>query len=95
MQIDVTNIIIDVIGILVALLIGYVFPWLREKKVLFWVRLAVKAAEKIFKESGLGKEKKEYVIQFLKDHNIAIDEQKIDVMIEAAVQELDNASAET
>ena len=46
------------------------------------------AAEQIFAGSGRGEEKKEYVVQWLKDRGITVDAEKIDAMIEAAVYEL-------
>ncbi len=42
----------------------------------------------IYKEAGQGKLKKEYVIDFLTSKGISITMQELDVLIEAAVKEL-------
>lgn len=46
------------------------------------------AAEQIYTGSGRGEEKKEYVINWLREHGITVDEAKLDALIEAAVYEL-------
>lgn len=53
-----------------------------------YIRIAVRAAEQIFVGSGLGAKKKEYVLQWLADHNITVDLDKVDAMIESAVYDL-------
>ena len=53
---------------------------------------AVKAAEKLFPESGTGEQKKEYVINFIdklfNKKKIVITKEQIEVLLEAAVEEL-------
>lgn len=60
-------------------------------KIMTWVKIAVQAAEMIYKESGMGAEKKAYVLQFLRSKGYSIDEVSLDNMIESAVLELKNA----
>ena len=55
-----------------------------------WVRTAVSAAEQLYTGSGRGKEKKSYVLGWLNEHGVTVDESKLDALIEAAVYELKN-----
>ena len=52
-----------------------------------WVKIAVAAVEQIHKDYK-GAEKKKWVLDWLHQHGIVIDENQIDAMIEAAVYEL-------
>ena len=52
------------------------------------MKIAVSAAEQIFKGSGRGEEKKQYVIAWLKERGFTVDEAELDALIEAAVYEL-------
>lgn len=63
----------------------------QRENIYFWVTVAVQAAEMIYKEKGQGKLKKEYVITFLQSKGINITIQELDVLIEAAVLELNHA----
>ena len=92
---DFTVLFEGIITVLVAVITIFVIPWLKSKisaedlaEVMKWVKIAVQAAEMIYKESGMGKAKKAYVIEFLNDVGVSFDEQKIDNMIESAVLEL-------
>lgn len=93
MIIEVGTILISLIGVLVTyLLIPYIKSKTTEKQredIMFWVKVAVNAAEQIYKEKGNGKLKKEYVVKFLNDIGIKISEFELDVLIESAVLELD------
>lgn len=81
---------------LLGLFITYkVIPILREKikkdnldNIYFWVDIAVNAAEQIYSKSGLGNEKKKYVLKFLQEKDLDIDEKDLDILIEAAVAEI-------
>ena len=53
-----------------------------------WVRIAVSAAEQIYSDPGKGEKKKAYVLKWLHDHGVTVDEAQLDAMIEAAVYEL-------
>lgn len=55
-----------------------------------WVKTAVTAAEQIYRESGMGKAKKEYVIDFLKTKGFEVDEDALDKLIESAVYAMKN-----
>lgn len=60
----------------------------QQKEINAWVKIAVSAAEQIFKGSGHGEEKKQYVIAWLKERGFTVDEAELDALIEAAVYEL-------
>ena len=70
-------------------------PFLKEKwgnekfnNVYKWVKVAVGAAEMIFTESGMGQQKKAYVISFLNKKGFTLDFDSIENLIENAVLEL-------
>lgn len=92
---DYTALLEGIITVLVALITIFVIPWLRSKissedlaEIMKWVKIAVQAAEMIYKESGMGPQKKKYVETFLADLGINYDEKQIDSLIESAVLEL-------
>lgn len=88
--------IIEAAGLLFATVITCVLvPYIKskttskqQKEINAWVKIAVSAAEQIFNGSGRGEEKKAYVIAWLREHGITVDEAKLDALIEAAVYEL-------
>jgi hypothetical protein len=93
MNIDIiVKVLIPLLGAIITYLI---VPLIKQKttkeqreNIYFWVRVAVQAAEMIFNEKGKGKDKKQYVIDFLTSKGINITMQELDVLIEAAVKEL-------
>ena len=92
---DYTTLFEGILTVLFALVTLYVIPWIKSKvtaeelaDIIKWVKIAVQAAEMIYKESGMGKAKKDYVLTFLADKGIKYDEKQIDSLIESAVLEL-------
>lgn len=93
------DIIVKVITPILGAIITYILvPWIKQittreqrENIYFWVKVAVAAAEQIYKEKGQGKLKKEYVVDFLVSKGINITIQELDVLIEAAVKELNMA----
>lgn len=92
---DMTKIIEAIITLLVALITIFVIPYIKSRlsadelaEIMKWVKIAVEAAEMIYKESGMGKEKKKFVENFLTEHNIKVDVEQLDALIESAVLEL-------
>ena len=92
---DITPIIEAVAAIIAALITAFLVPYIKskttaeqQKEINAWVKIAVSAAEQIYTGSGRGEEKKEYVINWLREHGITVDEAKLDALIEAAVYEL-------
>lgn len=89
--------VITLIGVLLTRL---VVPWLKLKigneelkDIEKWVTVAVTAAEQM-KVAGLlpdGQQKKDYVLEFVKDKGITITDEELDALIEAAVYEINKA----
>lgn len=89
------NIGTAVIALIGAIITYVIVPYINSKttekqrdNAKFWVQVAVGAAEQIYKEKGQGKLKKKYVLNFLNSKGINIDDEQLDVLIEAAVYEL-------
>jgi LL-H family phage holin len=93
------QIILALIPVLGAIITYFVIPLLKEKigtekliQYKEWTTLAVKAAEMLWTESGMGADKKQFVIDYLNkifnEKKIVITEEQLNVLIEAAVQEL-------
>lgn len=94
--INITPIIEAGIFLIAAIITVFVIPWIRSKvknedmtNFLRWVELAVAAAEQIY-ESTDGVAKKHYVLTYLRDKGITVDEEDIENAIEAAVIRLHN-----
>lgn len=95
MEYNITPIIEAALLLLAAIFTTVVIPYIKSKttaqqqtEINAWVRIAVSAAEQIFNGSGRGAEKKAYVLEWLKQRGITVDEAKLDAMIESAVYEL-------
>lgn len=92
---DITPIAQAFIALITTVIVIVIIPWIKSRttteqqtQILSWVRIAVLAAEQLFKGIGRGEEKKQYVIDFLKSKGYYIDAEKIDAMIEAEVSKL-------
>ena len=85
-----SNIILGAIIPLILLIAGgYLIKIFRNDTVIKWVKIAVKAAEQIYNESGKGKEKFEYVAKWISE-KFKISEADLKNIIESAVYELNN-----
>lgn len=89
---DITPIVEALILLVVAFIGCFVIPYIRSKtsvsqrqELQAWINIAVQAAEQLYKGQGRGAEKKAYVIKWLEDHGIYIDESQLEVMLESAV----------
>lgn len=94
---DITVIIEAVFALLAAIITAIVIPYIKSKttasqqaEINAWVKIAVTAAEQIYTGSGRGEEKKAYVLNWLQEHGITVDAEKLDALIEAAVYDLTN-----
>lgn len=94
---DITSIMEAVAALAMAIITTFVVPYIKSKttkeqqtQLNEWVRIAVSAAEQVYEGPGKGDQKKAYVLTWLAGHGIAIDEDKLDAMVEAAVYELTN-----
>ena len=79
----------------VAATVAYLLPWLREKlgaakfdQLWQLVCIAVQAAEQFFPAAKSGADKLKFVLKWLRDQGVAIDDGMTRPMIEAAVREL-------
>ena len=97
-QINLTQIILAVIALIVALLTRYAIPYAKEKmsvdqmdRLRIAVKTGVYAAEQHY-NSNQGQAKKRYVLELLKQQGFIIDveqvEETMNAMIEAMVKEL-------
>lgn len=92
---NVTNLFFALLATVSFVMVGVVIPYLKQKtkganlaNTLAMVEIAVKAAEQIYSYAGQGAIKKKYVLQYLKDRGISLQEEELDAMIEATVQEI-------
>ena len=98
-MIDITPIVNAVIALIAAAVSVFLIPWIKSKttdaqrkELVEWVKIGVAAAEQLYKGQGRGEEKKQYVLDFLKQKGVTVDEESINAAIEAAVSQL-NGSA--
>lgn len=97
---DITFIILKlVVSVSFALITAYLIPLIKNKiasdkykDLVDTIKVGVSAAEQVFKESGMGRVKKEDVIIFvngwMSEHGITISEKQLSQLIEAAVFEM-------
>lgn len=95
MTFDITPIVEAVAAVLCAVVTCVLVPYIKskttteqQKEINAWVKIAVTAAEQIYTGSGRGEEKKAYVLEWLRERGVTVDEARLDAMIEAAVYEL-------
>lgn len=93
------TIALSALTLLGAVITGVIIPFVKSKTtssqqqtILFWVNIAVKAAEQLYKEVGQGEVKKEYVKDFLNKFGINITDEQANVLIEACVNELNKSN---
>lgn len=87
-MLDITPIVEAFFTLLTAVVSVLVLPFIKAKIDVFWVRLAVDAAEQLYKGHGRGEEKKAHVVEWLKKNNITVNQKRLDIMLEAAVGKL-------
>ncbi|MEG1869761.1 MAG: phage holin, LLH family [Oscillospiraceae bacterium] len=93
-MIDITPIINIIIAVLGTVLTSFLLPLIKSKldahqrqELAYWINIAVSAAEQLM-GSGVGKEKKAYVMNFLAHKGYTVDEQVVEAMLEASVLSL-------
>lgn len=94
---DITPIIEAVFALLAAIITAVVIPYIKNRttaqqqaEINAWVRIAVTAAEQVYKGAGRGEEKKAFVLEWLKSHGVTVDMEKLDALIESAVYDMNN-----
>jgi hypothetical protein len=90
-MIDITpiaNVIISLMSIIITVIL---IPLIRSNltdgqytRLQAFIRIGVAAAEQLFKGSGRGAEKKDYVLRLLQERGLTYDPNALDAMIEAA-----------
>lgn len=92
---DLTKIVECVAMLLCAIITYVLIPFIKSKtteeqqrKILVYTKMAVQAAEMLFTETGMGAEKKAYVLNFLTEKGYKLDPTELDIIIESAVLEL-------
>lgn len=90
--VNITKCVIVLLGTIITyIVVPYIKTKTTEKQrdnIYFWVQVAVNAAEQIYAEKGMGVVKKKYVVEYLRNKNINISEEDLNILIEAAVKEL-------
>jgi NAD-dependent DNA ligase len=99
MTFDITPVMEAVAALLAAVITAVVIPYIKTKtttdqqrQINTWVQIAVSAAEQIYNGPGRGEDKKKYVVEWLRQHGVTVDADKLDAMIEAAVYDLKNGA---
>ena len=98
MTIDITQIVVAVIGVLSAVLTAFVIPYIKSKTTInqqtnieAFARAAVLAAQQIFGTEE-NQKKKDYAVQYiteqLKKYGITLDADAISTVIEAALKSI-------
>lgn len=94
---DITPVIEAVFALLAAIITAVVIPYIKNRttaqqqaEINAWVRIAVTAAEQVYKGTGRGEEKKAFVLEWLKSHGVTVDMEKLDALIESAVYDMNN-----
>lgn len=97
---DLTPLFEALIALAVALVTAFLIPWLRKKygaektsEILRWVDIFVRAAEQLYTDTGMGQQKKDYVLMRLEAKGYSVDPAALDSMIEAAVLEINREAA--
>ena len=76
-----------VLPFILILVSGYLIKNFRDERAMKWIIIAVRAAEQIYKESGQGKEKFAYVVEWI-SNKFNISETDLKNLIESAVYDL-------
>lgn len=100
---DITIIIEIAVTVISAVLTGFLIPFVRsrltaEKKerLEFWLSVAVKAAEQLFRNTEkAGAKKKDYVLGFLLSKGLVFDVDEVTALIESEVYKLKESTAKT
>ena len=97
MSIDLTQIIIAILGVIVSIISLMIIPRIKlkltteqQENLAYWIDIAVMAAEGIFTQTGMGAAKYQYVIDFLEKKGFKIKEDEIKALVESSVYQLIN-----
>lgn len=100
-MIDITPILEALVSLAAAILVVFVIPYIKantteqqREELLAWIKIAVAAAEQIYNGPGRGEEKKQYVLDFLAEQGVAVDDEAVNAAIEAAVAQINGVTIE-
>lgn len=93
------QLIMTLVPVLGAIITYFVVPFIKARisneqltQYKEWAAMAVKCAEMLWTESGMGPDKKAYAVQVLSDlfnkNKVVITEEQLNILIEAAVLEM-------
>lgn len=96
MKIDVTEVIVAIIGLVGVIISTWLIPYLKSKttasrwdSIVSWAKVFVEGAELIYDGPAMGKEKREHVMNALREeceqHHIKYSESEIRSALESAV----------
>lgn len=102
MNIDITEIVVAIIGLLGVVVTGWLIPYLKSKTtnenwntILLWTKTFVEAAEVLFDGAGRGHEKRAYVISKIKEkckeNKITFDELAVRAALESQWMTMENS----
>lgn len=101
-MLDLTNLMEALVSLAAVVITTFVVPFIKSKTtaqqqqdLAEYVRIGVTAAEQIFNGPGRGKEKKQYVLQYLEGRGYHIDEDALDTLLESIVNGLKGQQAIT
>lgn len=99
-MIDLTPIMEALISLAATAITVVVIPLIVNKygsakleKAKSWAEIGVKAAEQIYNGPGMGKQKKQYVLEFLRQHGYTVDFGELEAYIESAVNDMKSSQA--
>lgn len=94
-MVDITPVINLLMTVIVGLITVYLIPWIKSRitvqqreEIDACVKILVMAAEQLYKGTGKGQQKKQYVLNFLADKGLTLNMDMINNMVEAAVLEI-------
>ena len=98
------NALLGIIPVIGAIITYFIVPYMRTSidsaklhQYKEWAALAVKAAELLWRETGHGDDKKAYVAGFLNrmfnSGTTVITQEQIDILIESAVKQMEDAAS--
>lgn len=101
MTIDLTSIVLALISLVGTVITAALLPALKSylkqrltekqyESMMSIVRNGVYAAEQIYRETGMGAVKKDYVLRLVKSKGYDIDDEAVNAAIEAVVLEMKN-----
>lgn len=92
-MINLTPLINAFIVLLGAVITAFLVPLIKrklteaqQKEMARWVEVAVKAAEQIIRGTKVGKERKEWVLAYLRDRGFDLDDEEVAAQVDALIE---------